>query len=260
MIIVLSPAKSLDYARAPTVSKHTLPDFIDDSRQLIAQLRRLTPAQIATLMKISDPLAHLNFERFASWSPTFTSENAKQAVLAFNGDVYEGLDAPSFTAADLDFAQKHVRILSGLYGVLRPLDWIQPYRLEMGTRLANARGKDLYAFWGERIAQALNRAQGHTHDGSAVLINLASQEYFKAVRKDILGMRVLTPSFEDFKDGRYKVIGFYAKRARGLMARFAITQRITEVDRLRDFELDGYRFDAQASTQNDWIFRRRIAS
>lgn len=260
MIIVLSPAKSLDYETAPTVSKHTLPDFIDDSAQLIGELRSLAPAQIAALMGISDPLAHLNFERFAGWSPTFTRENAKQAVLAFNGDVYEGLDAPSFAAADLDFAQKHLRILSGLYGVLRPLDWMQPYRLEMGTRLANARGKDLYAFWGERIAQALKQAQGRLRDGAPVLVNLASQEYFKAVRREVLDMRVVTPSFEDFKGGRYKVVSFYAKRARGLMTRYAITQRITEVDRLKEFNLEGYRFDPEASAQDDWVFRRKLES
>src|SRR6201991_2646529 len=219
MIIVLSPAKSLDYETPPHVSKHTIPDFVDEAAELIGGLRELSPPQIATLMSISDPLAQLNFQRYAVWSPSFSSRNAKQAVLAFNGDVYEGFNAKTLSAADLDYAQKHVRVLSGLYGLLRPLDLLQPYRLEMGTKFPNARGKDLYAFWGERITAALNE-QMKKQRGARVLVNCASGEYFKSVRPKLLAAPVISPVFEDWKGGRYKIISFHAKRARGLMARF----------------------------------------
>lgn len=260
MIIVLSPAKSLDFETPAHVRKHTLPDFLDDSAQLIKELQRLAPSQIASLMGISDTLAHLNFERFAAWHPAFDTDNAKQAMLAFNGDVYEGFDAASLSAADLDFAQRHVRILSGLYGVLRPLDLIQPYRLEMGSRFANARGKDLYAFWGSRVADALNETMAAAkRGGEKVLINLASEEYFKSVKGGKLTMPVITPSFEDWKGGRYKIISFYAKRARGLMARYATVQRIDQAEGLKGFDTDGYAFAEEASTATHWVFRRRIA-
>ncbi|CAH2916021.1 MAG: UPF0246 protein YaaA [uncultured Paraburkholderia sp.] len=214
MIIVLSPAKSLDYDTPPHVKKHTIPDFVDDAAELISGLRRLSPQQIASLMSISDQLAHLNFERYAKWSPRFGTDNAKQAVLAFNGDVYEDLNAKTLSSADLDFAQNHVRVLSGLYGLLRPLDLLQPYRLEMGTRLANPRGKDLYAFWGERITQALNVQLKKRAAGSRVLVNCASSEYFRSVKPKLLEAPVITPVFEDWKGGRYKIISFHAKRAR----------------------------------------------
>ncbi|SDV49983.1 peroxide stress protein YaaA [Chitinasiproducens palmae] len=259
MIIVLSPAKSLDYETPVPHKAHTQPDFIDESARLIERLRAFSPAQIATLMHISDPLAHLNFERFAAWSPTFDEHNARAAVYAFNGDVYEGLAAQTMRKADLDYAQKHLRILSGLYGVLRPLDLMQPYRLEMGTRLDNERGRDLYAFWGERIAQALNAAAQAQRGKSRVLVNLASQEYFKSVVRKALDMDVVTPVFEDFKGGRYKIISFYAKRARGLMARYAIDHRIERAEQLQQFDVDGYRYDAEASSATDWVFRRKQA-
>ena len=259
MIIVLSPAKSLDYETPAHVKKHTIPDFLDDAAELIGGLRRLSPQQIGTLMSISDPLAQLNFQRYAEWSHKFDTSNAKQAVLAFNGDVYEGFDAKTLSSADLDFAQQHMRVLSGLYGLLRPLDLLQPYRLEMGTRFANARGKDLYAFWGERITHALN-AQLKTNTSTArVLVNCASGEYFKAVKPKLLDAPVITPVFEDWKGGRYKIISFHAKRARGLMARYAVENRLEAPEQLKGFDSEGYAFDVEASNDSTYVFRRRIA-
>ncbi len=257
MLIVLSPAKSLDFESPLVTSKHTLPEFIPDAARLIERLRQLSPAQIASLMKISDPLAALNHGRYASWSTRFTPDNARQAVLAFNGDVYEGLDAATLAAPALAYAQAHICILSGLYGVLRPLDLMQPYRLEMGTRLETDAGKGLYAFWGERITRHLNTVL-EIHK-SAALVNLASEEYFRAVQPAVLTAPVITPVFEDWKGGRYKIISFHAKRARGLMARFAAQHGITQPAQLQAFDSEGYRFDAAASDTRTWIFRRRLA-
>jgi len=257
MIIVLSPAKSLDYETPPHVTKHTLPEFAADSAELIDALRKLSPQEIGTLMQLSDPLARLNFQRYADWSPTFGTHNSKQAMLAFNGDVYAGFDAKSLHAADLDYAQTHVRVLSGLYGLLRPLDLLQPYRLEMGTRFANARGKDLYAFWGDRITVALN-AQMKKQKGARVLVNCASNEYFKSVKPKRLDAPVISPVFQDWKNGQYKIISFHAKRARGLMARFAVQHRIDEPEGLKAFESEGYAFDKKASTETSYVFRRRL--
>ncbi|GGD66316.1 peroxide stress protein YaaA [Caballeronia grimmiae] len=258
MIIVLSPAKSLDYETPAHIRKHTLPDFVDDAAELIQGLRQLSPQQIGGMMGISDQLATLNFQRYAEWSKTFDAQNSKQAVLAFNGDVYEGFAARTLTSADLDFAQSHVRVLSGLYGLLRPLDLLQPYRLEMGTKFPNARGKDLYAFWGERITAALNE-QFKRQRGARVLVNCASGEYFKSVRPKLLEVPVISPVFEDWKGGRYKIISFHAKRARGLMARYAVQNRIDEPEALKGFDSEGYRFDAKASNDTTYVFRRRIA-
>ncbi|PTB19320.1 peroxide stress protein YaaA [Trinickia symbiotica] len=258
MIIVLSPAKSLDYETPPHVRRHTIPDFVEDAAQLVEGLRRLSPQQIATLMGVSDSLAQLNFQRYADWSPEFGLHNAKQAVLAFNGDVYEGFDAKSLSAADLDYAQQHVRVLSGLYGLLRPLDLLQPYRLEMGTRFSNVRGKDLYAFWGERITDALNEQLRKKKRGARVLVNCASEEYFKSVKPKRLEAPVVTPVFEDWKGGRYKVISFHAKRARGLMARFAVEHRLGAPEELKAFAAEGYSFDEAASNDATYVFRRRV--
>lgn len=257
MIIVLSPAKSLDFTTPSTVEEYTQPAFLDQSQVLVERLRRLSPLDISKLMGISDTLAALNAARYAHWGRPFTPENAKQAVLAFNGDVYEGLNAPTLSKAALDFAQTHVRILSGLYGVLRPLDLMQPYRLEMGTRLDNAGGKDLYAFWGERIVDALNVVL--TETASPALINLASEEYFKSVRVKKLVAPVIQPVFEDWSAGRYKVVSFYAKRARGVMARYILTKRLKKVEGLKKFNEEGYAFDASASDAGRWVFRRRLA-
>lgn len=256
MLIVLSPAKSLDYQTPPTTELHTKPDFIARSAQLVALLKTQSPAQLASLMRISDQLAQLNAERYAAWSPKFSRKNSKQALLAFNGDVYEGLQAASLSPAQLDYAQAHIRILSGLYGVLRPLDLMQPYRLEMGTRLPNSAGRDLYAFWGEAVTAEVNRLLASQNTG--VLINLASEEYFKVVQRKLLPYPVITPVFEDWKNGKYKIISFYAKRARGLMARYAALHRIARPERLQAFAEEGYAFAAERSDASTWVFRRRL--
>lgn len=256
MLIVISPAKTLDYETPPTTELHTTPDFVSHSAELIEILQTLSPAQLSSLMDISDALAVLNVTRYASWSRKFTPKNAKQAVLAFNGDVYEGLDAPSLTAKQLDYVQAHMRILSGLYGVLRPLDLMQPYRLEMGTSLANGRGRNLYAFWGNLVTETLN-IQIASHRAK-VLVNLASEEYFKVVKPKLLNAEIITPVFEDWKNGKYKVISFFAKRARGLMARYAAVKNVTQPEKLKAFNLDGYAFDESVSTSQNWVFRRRM--
>ena len=258
MIIILSPAKTLDFTTPTTIAEHTQPALLDQSQLLISQLRKLSPVDIGKLMSISDQLAVLNATRYADWALPFSPTNAKQALLAFNGDVYEGLDAVTLAPADLKFAQAHLRILSGLYGLLRPLDLMQPYRLEMGTRLVNPRGKDLYAFWGERIADALNELLLETK--SSALINLASEEYFKSVKPKALAAPVIQPVFEDWSAGKFKVVSFYAKRARGLMARYAIQQRMKSPAGLKKFSDEGYSYDADASTEKHWVFRRRLSS
>ncbi|MCE2858949.1 MAG: peroxide stress protein YaaA [Oxalobacteraceae bacterium] len=257
MLIVLSPAKTLDYESPLSVKTHTQPDFIPRSSELIALLREMSPAKIGSLMKISDSLSHLNAARYASWSKKFNFDNARQALLAFNGDVYEGLDAASLSEKQLGWAQDHLRILSGLYGVLRPLDLMQPYRLEMGTKLPNARGKDLYAFWADEVTAALNASL--QAQKSKALVNLASEEYFKSVKAASLVVPVITPVFEDWKGGKYKIISFYAKRARGLMARFAIEKKITRPESLKDFDSEGYAFEPKGSDDGHWLFRRRLA-
>ena len=261
MIIVISPAKALDYETPPTTAVFTQPDFLDHSAELIDVLRERSPAQIAELMHLSDPLATLNVARYAQWSRPFSPDNAKQAVFAFNGDVYEGLDAASLSADELAWAQDHLRILSGLYGVLRPLDLMQAYRLEMGTRLESARGKNLYAFWGERITDELNRQLAAELDAgrAPILLNLASDEYFKSVKPAKLKGRLVSASFEDWKGGRYKIVSFYAKRARGLMSRYVIQNRIDDVDGLKGFDAEGYAFAADASDADSLVFRRREA-
>ncbi len=254
MLMVISPAKTLDYDTPPNTARHTLPDYLARSAELIAQLRELTPAAIAQLMHISDPLAALNAGRFAEWTPAFTPAVAKQAVLAFMGDVYEGMDAQAMSEAQLDWLQDHLRILSGLYGLLRPLDLMRPYRLEMGTKFANAAGKDLYAFWGDTLTEALNALLAE-HD-SRVLVNLASDEYFKAVKPKKLAAPVVTPVFQDLKNGQYKIISFYAKRARGLMVRYAALNSIDHPDGLRDFDLEDYQFVPAGSDEHTLLFRR----
>ncbi|MCE2857872.1 MAG: peroxide stress protein YaaA [Comamonadaceae bacterium] len=255
MLFLLSPAKSLDYDTPAEGVPHTLPQFVSQSAELIEVLKHKTPAEISQLMDLSDNLAALNVARYEAWRPKFSQKNSKQAVLAFNGDVYEGLDAKSLKLKDLEWAQEHVCILSGLYGVLRPLDWMQPYRLEMGTALANPRGQNLYHFWGDGIAQHLNK-QLATHK-TPVVINLASQEYFKAVDRKVLNARVIDCVFEDYKGGKYKVISFFAKRARGLLARYAIEKKIQNPEKLKDFKVEGYAYVASESDDNRLVFRRR---
>jgi uncharacterized protein len=255
MLLLLSPAKSLDYDTPSSVEHPTTPPFIARSSALIELLRAKSPAQIAALMDLSEPLAALNVARYAAWRPRSTAKNSKPAVLAFNGDVYDGLDARTLGADDLAWAQQHVAILSGLYGVLRPLDRLQPYRLEMGTALANPHGKDLYAFWGDVVTDHLNTQLAK--DASPVVVNLASQEYFRAVQRKRLKARVIDCVFEDWKGGGFKVISFFAKRARGSMARFAIQQRLRLPRGLQAFRADGYAFEAAASEPDRWVFRRR---
>lgn len=254
MLMVISPAKTLDYETPPVTDRHTLPLHLDDAQELIGVLREMTPAQIGSLMSLSDKLAGLNAARYASWHPDFSPANAKQALLAFKGDVYTGLAAEDFDAADFDFAQRHLRMLSGLYGVLRPLDLMQPYRLEMGTKLANARGANLYEFWGERISAWLN--QDLAEQGDAVLLNLASNEYFGAVKRKALDARIIDTEFKDLKNGQYKIISFYAKKARGLMARYVIKERLTDPEGLKDFDYAGYRFTAEESSADRLVFLR----
>lgn len=254
MLMVISPAKTLDYDTAPATKTATQPDFLDDSAELINELRALAPQDISTLMSISDQLGTLNFDRFQQWSQPFTADNAKQAVLAFKGDVYTGLQAESFTAQEFKFAQKHLRILSGLYGVLRPLDLMQAYRLEMGTKFQNGRGKNLYEFWGDKVTDALNAQLKKLKTDT--LVNLASNEYFKVVNKKILNAEIITPAFKDLKNGEYKIISFYAKKARGLMSAWAIQNGVTQAEGLKDFHVHGYQYNAELSKGNTWVFTR----
>jgi hypothetical protein len=256
MLMVISPAKTLDYQTPPVTQRYTQPEHLDHAQDLIAQLRDFTPMQVAELMHLSDKLAGLNAARFGSWSKTFTPANAKQALLAFKGDVYTGLNAEDFSEADFDFAQTHLRMLSGLYGVLRPLDLMQPYRLEMGTKLANPRGNNLYDFWGERISGWLNEALAA--QGDEVLLNLASNEYFSAVKRQALNARIIDTEFKDLKNGQYKIISFYAKKARGLMARYVIKERLSDTEGLKDFAVQGYRYSAAHSKADKLVFLRDL--
>jgi hypothetical protein len=256
MLIFLSPAKSLDYSTPPHIADCTQPAFLKQSESLIKQLRKLSPADIAQLMDLSDQLALLNYNRYADWRLPFSPENAKQAALAFDGDVYDGLAARTLSAEDLAFAQQQVRILSGLYGILKPLDLMQPYRLEMGTKFANKGGKDLYAFWGERLLKAINDELAGM--SRPVVVNLASEEYFKAAIGRKIAGTVIQPVFEDWKNGKYKIISFYAKRARGLMTRYAVVNRLTEPEGLKDFASDGYAYAPEVSDATTWVFRRRL--
>lgn len=253
MLTVISPAKTLDFENPSPTRKFTQPGFLEHSGELIDALRRLDPTEIGALMDISEALSDLNHRRFMNWSVPFTKSNAKQALFAFRGDVYTGLDADTFDAADLAFAQKHLRILSGLYGVLKPLDLIQPYRLEMGTALANARGRNLYEFWGARIAEALNAELGARRP---VLVNLASGEYFKAVHPKTLAAEIITPIFKERKGDGYKIVSFFAKKARGLMAAHIVRNRLNEPEALKEFAQAGYRYNPRLSSSHDWVFTR----
>ncbi|KPC54028.1 peroxide stress protein YaaA [Amantichitinum ursilacus] len=253
-LMVISPAKTLDFTSPLPTTRHTQPQFLPQSRQLIDLLRQQTPAQISALMGISDELAALNVSRYQSWQTPFTPDNSRPALLAFMGDVYEGLNAASMSEKGFDYLERHLRILSGLYGVLKPFDLMQPYRLEMGKPLANAAGRNLYAFWGDTLTQTLNAEQ------PAVLVNLASDEYFKSVKPKALACPVITPVFEDYKGGRYKIISFYAKRARGLMVRYATQHHIADVNKLKHFDLEGYAFVPDESDALRWVFRRKIAA
>lgn len=257
MLAVISPAKTLDFETAPATRKATRPRFLERSAQLVDEARAMSPDDIRELMGVSEKIAELNHRRFMNWGLPFNLDNARQALFAFRGDVYTGLDADSLDTAGLGFAQKHLRILSGLYGVLRPLDLMQPYRLEMGVRFANSGGGNLYEFWGDSIARDLNRDLGRS--GSRVLVNLASNEYFRAVRADVLDAEVITPVFKDLKGGKYKIISFFAKKARGRMARYIIDNEINEPDALKKFKADGYRYNRAESTARELVFTRDAA-
>jgi uncharacterized protein len=254
MLLLISPAKTLDFETPAPTTDFTQADFLKESKQLISELRVLAPHDISQLMSISDKLGTLNFDRFASWKTPFKPSNAKQALFAFQGDVYTGMQAENFSAQDLEFAQQHLRILSGLYGLLRPLDLMQAYRLEMGTGFANSRGKNIYEFWGDSITKAINK-QLAALQGS-VVINLASNEYFSAVKSKLLKAEIITPIFKDKKNGQYKIISFFAKKARGMMSAYIIQNRISDPEAIKQFDVAGYSFNAALSSERDWVFTR----
>jgi len=254
VLTVLSPAKTLDYETPPKTRKATQPQFLQHAAELVEDARRLSPEDIQNLMGVSENIAMLNHERFLNWHPDFTAVNAKQAVLAFKGDVYTGLQADTLDSKALTFAQKHLRILSGLYGLLRPLDLMQPYRLEMGLKFANRGGKNLYEFWGEDITEAV--ATALVKSGSPVLVNLASNEYFKSIKPKLLEADVITPVFKDLKNGQYKMISFFAKKARGVMARYIVEQQLNDPEAIKSFTGGGYYFSPEDSTDHQWVFLR----
>lgn len=252
MISIVSPAKSLDFDTPAPTDFFSQAAFLKESEILVKDLKKQSPQQLAQLMGISDKLAHLNADRYLAWSTPFDPANAKQAIYAFQGDVYQGLEPTSFTEGDLLFAQEHFRILSGLYGVLKPLDLIQAYRLEMGTSFKNKKGKNLYAFWEKQLAEYLS-----SELNGGVLLNLASNEYFKAVDLKVLSSRVITPIFKDWKNGQYKIISFFAKKARGMMAAYQIKNKIVDPEALKGFDGGGYQYNEVMSQGDKWVFSRK---
>jgi cytoplasmic iron level regulating protein YaaA (DUF328/UPF0246 family) len=254
MLTVISPAKKLDYSSPITSAAHTQPELLDHSQELLTGLKTLSPKDVCALMGLSDKLGALNYERFQEWQTPFTTENARPAVLAFKGDVYQGLDADNLSDKQLGWAQDNLRILSGLYGLLRPLDLMQPYRLEMGTKFANERGPDLYQFWGDIITGEINKLLAGSSD--AVLLNLASNEYFKSVQPKNIKGRIVTPVFMDKKADKFKIISFFAKKARGLMSAFIIRNKITDVEKIKQFDVDGYSYNSALSEGDKWVFTR----
>ncbi|MFK7956804.1 MAG: peroxide stress protein YaaA [Lysobacterales bacterium] len=258
MLAILSPAKTLDFETPLTTKKFSEPEFVAESTELISHLRKLSPTDLSAKMKISDALAELNVQRYADWSPSFEPDAARPAIHAFKGDVYLGLDAPTLSARDHNYAQKHVRILSGLHGLLRPLDRMRPYRLEMGTALKTKRGKDLYEFWGSKVTDALNTAI--SENNHRALINLASNEYANVLHSDAIDARLINVKFLDYKNGQYKFMSFFGKRARGSMARYMIDQRVKSLKQLREFDYDGYGFNEERSKGDNWVFTRKQAA
>lgn len=254
MITIISPAKTLDFKSLVQTQKFSMPDFIEDSKILVKELRTLNPKDIVRLMKVNDEIANLNFERNLLWKTPFSIDNSKQSLLTFKGQVYVGLDAKTLSEDDLLFAQNHLRILSGLYGILRPLDLMQAYRLEMGIPLKNPKGKNLYEFWGTKITDLINKElSNHKHK---VLINLASNEYYKVVKSKLIKADIITPVFKEDKGNEYKVVTVYAKTARGLMSRFIIQNRIEDPEEIKAFDLGGYLFNHDLSTEKEWVFTR----
>jgi len=254
MLALISPAKTLDYTTALPTDTHTQPRLLEQSQQLIDVCRKLSATEIASLMTVSEKIANLNVERFRDWNAEFDFSNARQALFAFKGDVYTGLDAYHLKDQDIDFAQQHLRMLSGLYGLLRPLDLMMPYRLEMGTKLKNSRGNNLYEFWGSIITDQIN--QDLTEIDAKLLVNLASDEYYKSVNEKKIRAEIIKPVFLDQKNGKYKVISFYAKKARGLMARYLIENKLSQVEQLKAFDSEGYYFDAESSSDKELVFKR----
>ena len=256
MLLVVSPAKKLDYEPQNKTTIHTIPDYLKDSSQLIKRMRDFSSLDISELMNVSTKIADLNFDRYAKWTANFTLNNSKQAILAFKGDVYTGMDVLSFNSSDFKFAQKHLRILSGLYGLLRPLDLMKAYRLEMGSKLSTTRGKNLYEFWDTIITDGLNEQLKKLK--SDILINLASNEYFKSVKKQHLNASIITPAFKDYKNGDYKMIGIYAKKARGMLSRYIIKNKIINPEEIKEFDSDGYKFNKKLSHDYNWVFTRKL--
>jgi len=254
MLITISPAKKLDYKTLAPVSDFTLPEHLDRAAELIDVMREKDSFEIADLMKLSMKLADLNMQRYQDWHTPFSPDNAKQALFAFSGDVYQGMDAATLSSDDIDFAQKHLRILSGLYGVLRPLDLMQAYRLEMGTRLATDYGRNLYQFWGNTITETINQALAG--QGDNILINLASNEYFSSIHTTDIQGRIVTPVFKEYRNGAYRIISFNAKKARGLMSRFIFQHRISDPEDIKTFNLADYSFNAELSSQDEFVFTR----
>ena len=254
MLALISPAKTLDYTTALPTDTHTQPRLLEQSQQLIDVCRKLSATEIASLMTVSEKIANLNVERFRDWNAEFDFSNARQALFAFKGDVYTGLDAYHLKDQDIDFAQQHLRMLSGLYGLLRPLDLMMPYRLEMGTKLKNSRGNNLYEFWGSIITDQIN--QDLAEIDAKLLVNLASDEYYKSVNEKKIRAEIIKPVFLDQKNGKYKVISFYAKKARGLMARYLIENKLSQVEQLKAFDSEGYYFDAENSSDKELVFKR----
>ena len=254
MLLVISPAKTLDFETLSHTQLLSQGEYLAQAQDLIDVLAPMAPQDIAQLMKLSDKLAALNTARYGSWHTPFTIDNAKQAILAFKGDVYTGLEAQTLTDAQLQFSQSHLRILSGLYGLLRPLDLMQAYRLEMGTKLANPKGRDLYAYWGNTLTEGLNKLL--IQETNPILVNLASNEYFKAVNTKELAGRIVTPVFKDRKRGNYKIISFFAKKARGMMTRYIIENELIDVEGIKAFNKSGYYYSEEQSTDNQWVFLR----
>lgn len=255
MLTIISPAKTLDLESPISTSKNTSPEFLKFSAELVDQLKSHSSSKLCKLMGVSKKLGELNAERYLNWSRPFTTENARQAIFAFKGDVYLGLEAEQFSERDLNFAQNHLRILSGLYGILKPLDLIQPYRLEMGTRLSTKAGKDLYAFWGERLAKSLKKELDSQRNKT--LVNLSSNEYFKSVDLPVIDNPIIHPVFKDYSRGSYRVMSFFAKKARGLMSSYIVKNRIDQPKYIKDFDLDGYRYNPTLSVDNNWVFTRK---
>lgn len=257
MLMVVSPAKSLDYESKVSTRKHSQPDFLAESQQLVNGLKKLQPDDLADLMNISSALAEENFQRYLNWHTPFDLKNARQAIFAFKGDVYLGLQAEDYSAADLNFAQKHLRILSGLYGLLRPLDLMQPYRLEMGRKFASGNAKDLYQFWGSKLTDKLNSELETFPQKKRILVNLASNEYFNSIQSKELDAQIITPQFKDWSNGQYRVLSFFAKKARGQMVSYIVKNRLKDPASLTEFDVDGYRFDASESTDSKLVFKRK---